>query len=153
MTTRKQDLPEELLPSLLSNYKKPEDLIGQTGLLKQLTKRRVDRGRSDSATGEGGHEPCCPVRGKVETRFRNPDRAVCRGDASLQDPVPSRSVRFSTSTGSSACANRTFNGSRCFAWACRLTAKGLRLRLWKPRLRPTRAAANLPASFKGREHR
>ena len=31
----------ELIDSLLADYKKPEDLIGENGLLKQLTKRRV----------------------------------------------------------------------------------------------------------------
>jgi len=29
-------LPNDLIDSLLSNYKKPEDLIGEHGLLKQL---------------------------------------------------------------------------------------------------------------------
>jgi putative transposase len=31
-------LPTDLIDSLLSGYKKPEDLIGENGLLKQLTK-------------------------------------------------------------------------------------------------------------------
>ena len=30
-------LPNDLIDALLVNYKKPEDLIGQNGLLKQLT--------------------------------------------------------------------------------------------------------------------
>ena len=33
--------PEALLSGLLANYKKPEDLIGENGLLKQLTKLLV----------------------------------------------------------------------------------------------------------------
>jgi putative transposase len=33
----------ELIDSLLANYKKPEDLIGENGLLKQLTKKLVER--------------------------------------------------------------------------------------------------------------
>ncbi|HUW29290.1 MAG TPA: IS256 family transposase, partial [Sulfuriferula sp.] len=33
----------ELLDSLLADYKKPEDLIGADGLLKQLTKKLVER--------------------------------------------------------------------------------------------------------------
>jgi len=36
-------LPAELIDSLLSGYKKPEDLIGENGLLKQLTKALVER--------------------------------------------------------------------------------------------------------------
>ena len=42
MTTTKA-LPNDLIDSLLSNYKKPEDLIGENGLLKQLTKALVER--------------------------------------------------------------------------------------------------------------
>jgi 2-dehydro-3-deoxy-L-rhamnonate dehydrogenase (NAD+) len=38
MSTKQHDVPEELLSGLLANYKKPEDLIGENGLLKQLTK-------------------------------------------------------------------------------------------------------------------
>ena len=37
MNTKKHDVPEELLSGLLANYQKPEDLIGENGLLKQLT--------------------------------------------------------------------------------------------------------------------
>ena len=43
MSTRKHDVPNELLDELLSDYQKPEDLIGENGLLKQLTKRLVER--------------------------------------------------------------------------------------------------------------
>ncbi|HTV84406.1 MAG TPA: hypothetical protein VME63_03325, partial [Dyella sp.] len=35
--------PSELLDSLLANYSKPEDLIGENGLLKQLTKLLVEK--------------------------------------------------------------------------------------------------------------
>jgi putative transposase len=34
MTTKKHEVPEELLSGLLANYKKPEDLIGENGLLQ-----------------------------------------------------------------------------------------------------------------------
>ena len=36
-------ISNELLDSLLADYKTPEDLIGEGGLLKQLTKRLVER--------------------------------------------------------------------------------------------------------------
>jgi putative transposase len=42
MTTQKA-LPNNLIDSLLSNYRKPEDLIGENGLLKQLTKALIER--------------------------------------------------------------------------------------------------------------
>ena len=41
MSKKQHDVTEELLESLLSNYQKPEDLLGDSGLLKQLTKRLV----------------------------------------------------------------------------------------------------------------
>ena len=36
-------ISNELLDSLLADYKTPEDLIGEGGLLKQLTQRLVER--------------------------------------------------------------------------------------------------------------
>ena len=43
MTTRTHNVPDALLTSLLANYQKPEDLIGENGLLKQLTKLLVEK--------------------------------------------------------------------------------------------------------------
>jgi hypothetical protein len=36
-------IPKELLDTLMQDYKNPEDLIGETGLLKQLTKQLLER--------------------------------------------------------------------------------------------------------------
>ena len=44
----------ELIDRLLADYKKPEDLIGENGLLKQLTKRLVERARR---AGDGQASP------------------------------------------------------------------------------------------------
>lgn len=41
MTVDKKPVPQDLIDQLLANYKKPEDLIGEDGLLKQLTKALV----------------------------------------------------------------------------------------------------------------
>ena len=43
MTVEMKPLPTELIDALLADYKKPEDLIGQDGILKQLTKALVER--------------------------------------------------------------------------------------------------------------
>ena len=56
MSTKKHDVPEELLSGLLANYKKPEDLIGDNGLLKQLTKLLVERALDAELTEHLGHE-------------------------------------------------------------------------------------------------
>lgn len=42
-------ITDELLDQLLANYQKPEDLIGADGILKQLTKKLVERARDPGA--------------------------------------------------------------------------------------------------------
>jgi len=41
--TVSKPIPTDLIDSLLAGYQKPEDLIGENGLLKQLTKALVER--------------------------------------------------------------------------------------------------------------
>lgn len=50
-------LPSYLIDGLLANYKKPEDLIGENGLLKQLTKELVERALHQSMGSNAG----CPT--------------------------------------------------------------------------------------------
>ena len=68
MSKKKHDVPEELLAGLLANYKKPEDLIGEDGLLKQLTKLVVERALEAEMTehlGHGKNEPVANVAGNT----------------------------------------------------------------------------------------
>jgi len=44
-----------LIDSLLADYKTPEDLIGEHGLLKQLTKKLVERGLEAEMSEHLGH--------------------------------------------------------------------------------------------------
>ena len=46
----------KLADSLLANYQKPEDLIGENGLLKQLTKMLVERALEVEMTDYLGHD-------------------------------------------------------------------------------------------------
>ena len=58
----------ELIDSLLADYKKPEDLIGEHGLLKQLTKRLIERAREAEMAehlGHGKHEPVANPAGNA----------------------------------------------------------------------------------------
>jgi len=58
----------ELIDSLLANYKKPEDLIGEHGILKQLTKRLVERALEVELAehlGHGRHEPVANPAGNT----------------------------------------------------------------------------------------
>lgn len=59
MMKKKHDVTEELLAGLLANYKNPEDLIGEEGLLKHLTKLVVERALEAEMSehlGHGKHE-------------------------------------------------------------------------------------------------
>ena len=47
---------DELLDALMKDYKKPEDLIGENGLLKQLTKRLLERDMQAEMTEHLGYE-------------------------------------------------------------------------------------------------
>lgn len=58
----------ELIDSLLADYKKPEDLIGEHGLLKQLTKRLIERALEAEMAehlGHGRHEPVANPAGNA----------------------------------------------------------------------------------------
>ena len=56
MTVEMKALPRELIDALLADYKKPEDLIGQNGLLKQLTKALVERALQAGLSDQLGHD-------------------------------------------------------------------------------------------------
>jgi putative transposase len=60
MTVSKKPLPSELIDELLANYQKPEDILGEQGLLKQLTKAILERALQAEMTehlGHGKHQP------------------------------------------------------------------------------------------------
>lgn len=49
-------LNDELLDKLIEGYQKPEDLIGEKGLLKQLTKKLIERAMKAELTHQLGYE-------------------------------------------------------------------------------------------------
>lgn len=56
MTTEKKGIEDEIIDNLLKDYKGPEDLIGENGLLKELTKRLLERAMSAEMTEHVGYE-------------------------------------------------------------------------------------------------
>lgn len=54
-------LPDEVLDALMKDYKNPEDLIGETGLLKQLTKKVLERAMQAEMTEHLGYEKNAPA--------------------------------------------------------------------------------------------
>jgi putative transposase len=68
MSTKKHDVPEALLANLLADYQKPEDLIGENGLLKKLTKLLVEKALDAEMAahlGHGKHEPVANPAGNT----------------------------------------------------------------------------------------
>jgi putative transposase len=63
------ELDKELIDKLLADYKGPEDLIGERGLLKQLTKALVERAMQAELTHHLGYEKHDPAgRGSGNAR-------------------------------------------------------------------------------------
>ena len=55
------EIKKEVLDELIKDYKKPEDLIGESGLLKQLTKALLKRAMSAELTQHLGYEKHDPA--------------------------------------------------------------------------------------------
>ena len=79
MTTRKP-LPVDLIDALLADYKKPEDLIGEEGLLKQLTKALVERALNAEMTDHLGHSKHAPVANPTGNTRNGKSRKTLKGD-------------------------------------------------------------------------
>ena len=55
------EIKKELIDELLKDYQKPEDVIGENGLLKQLTKALLERAMSAELTSHLGYEKNDPA--------------------------------------------------------------------------------------------
>jgi len=101
-------IPKELLDTLMKDYKNPEDLIGETGLLKQLTKQLLERAMQAEMTDHLGYEKNAPsnknsgnarngsYQKKVKGEFGNLDITVPRDRDSSFEPaiLPKGQSRF-----------------------------------------------------------
>src|SRR5262245_19907024 len=73
-------LDKELIDKLLEGYQEPEDLIGENGLLKQLTKALVERALKAELTHHLGYEKNQP-EGRGSGNSRNGrSRKKLKGD-------------------------------------------------------------------------
>lgn len=70
----------ELLDSLLAGYKKPEDLIGEDGLLKQLTKKLVERALEAEMAEHLGHARNEPVANPAGNTRNGKSRKTLKGE-------------------------------------------------------------------------
>ncbi|HCF4538089.1 IS256 family transposase [Pseudomonas aeruginosa] len=72
MSKDKHPITDVLLDQLLAHYQKPEDLIGADGILKQLTKKLVERALDAEMThhlGHGKHQPVSNSTGNTRNGF------------------------------------------------------------------------------------
>jgi len=70
----------ELLDSLLADYKKPEDLIGEDGLLKQLTKKLVERALEAEMAEHLGHARNEPVANPAGNTRNGKSKKTLKGE-------------------------------------------------------------------------
>ena len=70
----------ELIDSLLADYKKPEDLIGENGLLKQLTKRLVERALQAEMAQHLGHAKNDSVANATGNTRNGKSRKTLKGE-------------------------------------------------------------------------
>jgi putative transposase len=68
--TKDKSIDTELIDNLLKDYKKPEDLIGENGLLQQLTKQLLERAMAAELTEHVGYEKHDPA-GRNSGNSRN----------------------------------------------------------------------------------
>jgi putative transposase len=61
MNTKHNAALDELITQILADYQRPEDLIGSTGLLAQLTRRVIEKAMDVEMTTHLGHERHGPV--------------------------------------------------------------------------------------------
>jgi putative transposase len=80
MTVAQKALPNELIDALLGDYKKPEDLIGENGLLKQLTKALVERALQAEMTEHLGHGKNHYVANETGNTRNGSSKKTIKGD-------------------------------------------------------------------------
>jgi putative transposase len=73
-------IPSDLLDTLLSDYQKPEDLLGKNGLLKQLTKALVERALEAELTDHLGHAKHDPVTHPSGNTRNGKSKKTLKGD-------------------------------------------------------------------------
>ena len=69
-----------LIDKLLADYKKPEDIIGENGLLKQLTKALLERAMQAEMTDHLGYEKHNPVGHNSGNSRNGVTRKTLKGD-------------------------------------------------------------------------
>ena len=80
MTVVKKAVPKEFFASLLADYRKPEDLIGEHGLLKQLTKVLVEAALETEMIDHLGHGKNEPVENPAGNTRNGKSKKTLKGE-------------------------------------------------------------------------
>lgn len=73
-------ISKEILDQLIADYKKPEDLIGENGLLKQLTKALLERAMQAEMTAHLGYEKHAPSENSKENTRNGSYKKTIKGN-------------------------------------------------------------------------
>jgi putative transposase len=73
-------IKDELLDELLKEYKNPEDLIGKDGILKQLTKRLVEKAMESELTHHLGYDKNSPAGKNTGNTGNGTSSKTIKGD-------------------------------------------------------------------------
>src|SRR5689334_25153997 len=76
----KMTIDTKLVDELLKDYQKPEDIIGENGLLKQLTKALLERAMQAELTGHLGYEKHDPAGHNSGNSRNGSSRKKLKGD-------------------------------------------------------------------------
>ena len=78
--TKRKALQPDLIDLLLADYKKPEDLIGENGILKQLTKAVVERALQAELATHLGHDKHAAVANDTGNTRNGRSTKTLKGD-------------------------------------------------------------------------
>src|SRR6266550_7209223 len=79
----------KLIDTLLTGYKKPEDIVGKNGLLKQLTKAVLERAMQAELTEHVGYEKHDPAGNNSGNSRNGASKKKLKGDfGELEIEVP-----------------------------------------------------------------
>lgn len=107
MTVAKKVAMFDLVDQLLVDYQKPEDLIGEHGLPKQLTKAVVERALQAEMAAHLGHGKHGPVANAAGNARNGTSRKTLKGEfGELPIEIP-RDRQGSPSTGSGQASSRS----------------------------------------------
>jgi putative transposase len=82
-------IDKEVIDKLLANYQKPEDIIGENGLLKQLIKALVERAMEAELTTHLGYEKHDPVGYGSGNSRNGTSKQTLKGDfGEIETAVP-----------------------------------------------------------------